>query len=155
MSFAGKASIANISGTGPSQAVLPSLRQEAGAGLSVKACSWFSTYRIHHRAASRFRAGRCFVLGDAAAVYARRLAEQRKEIGGLERDEQRMAGLVDKLSKLIKEQAEAASYDQKALAHRDGHHRNESQGVRAKHRAQARALRRLAERRRTDNRQVS
>ena len=30
--------------------VIPSLRSEAGAGLSFKACSWFSTYRIHHRA---------------------------------------------------------------------------------------------------------
>ena len=34
------------------EAVLPSLRNEAGAGLSIKACTWFSTYRIHHRSAS-------------------------------------------------------------------------------------------------------
>ena len=33
-------------------AVLPSLRGEAGAGLSIKSCTWFSTYRIHHRCAS-------------------------------------------------------------------------------------------------------
>src|SRR5436190_2269072 len=36
------------------EAVIPSLRNEAGAGLSIKACTWFSTYRIHHRSASRF-----------------------------------------------------------------------------------------------------
>jgi 2-polyprenyl-6-methoxyphenol hydroxylase-like FAD-dependent oxidoreductase len=52
------------------QDVIPSVRREAGEGLSFKACSWFSTYRIHHRAAARFRAGRCFVLGDAAHVHS-------------------------------------------------------------------------------------
>ena len=50
--------------------VIPSLRQEAGTELSFKACSWFSTYRIHHRRAVRFRDGRCFVLGDAAHVHS-------------------------------------------------------------------------------------
>jgi 2-polyprenyl-6-methoxyphenol hydroxylase-like FAD-dependent oxidoreductase len=32
--------------------VIPSMRQEAGAGLSFQGCSWFSTYRIHHRRAA-------------------------------------------------------------------------------------------------------
>ena len=41
-------------------AVTPSLRGEAGTSLSIEACSWFSTYRIHHRAAARFRDRRCF-----------------------------------------------------------------------------------------------
>jgi 2-polyprenyl-6-methoxyphenol hydroxylase-like FAD-dependent oxidoreductase len=50
--------------------VIPSLRSEAGAALSIKSCSWFSTYRIAHRAASRFRAGRCFLLGDAAHIHS-------------------------------------------------------------------------------------
>ena len=50
--------------------VIPSVRREAGAGLSFKACSWFSTYRIHHRRAERFRDRRCFVLGDAAHVHS-------------------------------------------------------------------------------------
>src|SRR6266851_2291609 len=49
---------------------IPSIRHEAGAGLSFKACSWFSTYRIHHRCAERFRKGRCFLLGDAAHVHS-------------------------------------------------------------------------------------
>ena len=34
-------------------AVIPSVRGEAGATLEFKSCAWFSTYRIHHRAASR------------------------------------------------------------------------------------------------------
>lgn len=50
--------------------VIPSLHAEAGAGLSFKACTWFSTYRIHHRSASRFRDRRCFLLGDAAHIHS-------------------------------------------------------------------------------------
>jgi 2-polyprenyl-6-methoxyphenol hydroxylase-like FAD-dependent oxidoreductase len=50
--------------------VIPSVRREAGAGLSFKGCSWFSTYRIHHRRAERFRDRRCFLLGDAAHVHS-------------------------------------------------------------------------------------
>ena len=50
--------------------VIPSLHQEAGTELSFKACSWFSTYRIHHRRAERFRDRRCFLLGDAAHIHS-------------------------------------------------------------------------------------
>jgi 2-polyprenyl-6-methoxyphenol hydroxylase-like FAD-dependent oxidoreductase len=50
--------------------VIPSVRREAGTALSFKACSWFSTYRIHHRAAARFRDRRCFLLGDAAHIHS-------------------------------------------------------------------------------------
>jgi 2-polyprenyl-6-methoxyphenol hydroxylase-like FAD-dependent oxidoreductase len=50
--------------------VEPSIRQEAGAALSFKSCSWFSTYRIQHRAAERFQSGRCFLLGDAAHIHS-------------------------------------------------------------------------------------
>ena len=52
------------------EAVIPSLRNEAGAGLSFKACTWFSTYRIHHRSASHFRDRRCLLLGDAAHIHS-------------------------------------------------------------------------------------
>jgi hypothetical protein len=52
------------------EAVIPSLRREAGAGLSFKTCTWFSTYRIHHRCALRFRDRRCFLLGDAAHIHS-------------------------------------------------------------------------------------
>ncbi|NDK37904.1 hypothetical protein DT603_03505 [Pseudoxanthomonas gei] len=51
-------------------AVLPSLRGETGLHIAVDRCSWFSTYRIHHRRAARFRAGRCFLLGDAAHIHS-------------------------------------------------------------------------------------
>ncbi len=50
--------------------VVPSVQGEAGSGLSFKACTWFSTYRIHHRSASRFRDRRCFLLGDAAHIHS-------------------------------------------------------------------------------------
>jgi 2-polyprenyl-6-methoxyphenol hydroxylase-like FAD-dependent oxidoreductase len=50
--------------------VIPSIRGEAGSALSFKNCSWFSTYRIHHRAAARFRDRRCFLLGDAAHIHS-------------------------------------------------------------------------------------
>ncbi len=48
----------------------PGIRREAGASLTFKECSWFSTYRIHHRAAQTFRDRRCFLLGDAAHVHS-------------------------------------------------------------------------------------
>src|SRR5258706_5467006 len=48
----------------------PDIRREAGADLDFKECSWFSIYRIHHRAAEKFRDGRCFLLGDAAHVHS-------------------------------------------------------------------------------------
>ena len=50
--------------------VMPSLRHEAGTGLSFRSCSWFSTYRIHHRRAAHFRDRRCFLLGDAAHIHS-------------------------------------------------------------------------------------
>jgi 2-polyprenyl-6-methoxyphenol hydroxylase-like FAD-dependent oxidoreductase len=38
--------------------------------LSVSRVNWFSTYRVHHRVATRFREGRAFLLGDAAHVHS-------------------------------------------------------------------------------------
>jgi hypothetical protein len=32
--------------------------------------NWFSTYRVHHRVALRFRKGRAFLLGDAAHIHS-------------------------------------------------------------------------------------
>jgi hypothetical protein len=52
------------------ESVVPSVRGEAGKSLAFKECSWFSTYRIHHRRAAKFREGRCFLLGDAAHVHS-------------------------------------------------------------------------------------
>ncbi|HVS34098.1 MAG TPA: FAD-dependent monooxygenase [Gemmataceae bacterium] len=39
-------------------------------GLTVSKVNWFSTYRVHHRVAARFREGRVFLLGDAAHVHS-------------------------------------------------------------------------------------
>ena len=38
--------------------------------LEIDSVNWFSTYRVHHRVASRFRVGRAFLLGDAAHVHS-------------------------------------------------------------------------------------
>ncbi|HZN96179.1 MAG TPA: FAD-dependent monooxygenase, partial [Gemmatimonadales bacterium] len=38
--------------------------------LTVTGVNWFSTYRVHHRVATRFREGRVFLLGDAAHVHS-------------------------------------------------------------------------------------
>jgi 2-polyprenyl-6-methoxyphenol hydroxylase-like FAD-dependent oxidoreductase len=50
--------------------VIPSITREAGSSLVFHGCSWFSSYRIHHRRAARFRDRRCFLLGDAAHVHS-------------------------------------------------------------------------------------
>src|SRR5262252_9859492 len=50
--------------------VAPSIVAEAGIGLEFRHCDWFSTYRIQHRSAERFRDGRCFLLGDAAHIHS-------------------------------------------------------------------------------------
>lgn len=38
--------------------------------LEVAKVNWFSTYHVHHRVAGRFRAGRAFLLGDAAHIHS-------------------------------------------------------------------------------------
>jgi 2-polyprenyl-6-methoxyphenol hydroxylase-like FAD-dependent oxidoreductase len=38
--------------------------------FTVEKVNWFSTYRVHHRVANRFRGGRAFLLGDAAHVHS-------------------------------------------------------------------------------------
>jgi len=38
--------------------------------LVISRVNWFSTYRVHHRVATRFRDGRAFLLGDAAHVHS-------------------------------------------------------------------------------------
>ncbi|RFP18853.1 MULTISPECIES: FAD-dependent monooxygenase [unclassified Duganella] len=39
-------------------------------GIQVEQVNWFSTYRVHHRVASQFRSGRCFLAGDAAHIHS-------------------------------------------------------------------------------------
>jgi 2-polyprenyl-6-methoxyphenol hydroxylase-like FAD-dependent oxidoreductase len=38
--------------------------------IDVHNVNWFSTYRVHHRVAARFRQGRTFLLGDAAHIHS-------------------------------------------------------------------------------------
>jgi 2-polyprenyl-6-methoxyphenol hydroxylase-like FAD-dependent oxidoreductase len=39
-------------------------------GINVEKVNWFSTYHVHHRVAATFRAGRTFLLGDAAHIHS-------------------------------------------------------------------------------------
>ncbi|HKR30828.1 MAG TPA: FAD-dependent monooxygenase [Terriglobales bacterium] len=47
-----------------SKTVMESMR------VKVERVNWFSTYRVHHRVADRFRHGRAFLLGDAAHIHS-------------------------------------------------------------------------------------
>ena len=38
--------------------------------LQIEHVNWFSSYRVHHRVTGHFRAGRAFLLGDAAHVHS-------------------------------------------------------------------------------------
>lgn len=38
--------------------------------VEIESVNWFSTYRVHHRVAERFRCGRVFLLGDAAHIHS-------------------------------------------------------------------------------------
>jgi 2-polyprenyl-6-methoxyphenol hydroxylase-like FAD-dependent oxidoreductase len=86
-------------------AIVPSLRGDAGASLSIQACSWFSTYRIHHRAAARFRDRRCFLLGDAAHVHSPVGAQ------GMNTGLQDAYNLAWKLALVVQGKADAALLD--------------------------------------------
>ncbi len=85
--------------------VVPSLRGEAGSGLAFKACTWFSTYRIAHRAAERFRKGRCFLLGDAAHIHSPVGAQ------GMNTGLQDAYNLAWKLALVVQGRADAALLD--------------------------------------------
>jgi hypothetical protein len=81
------------------------IRREAGAELSFKVCDWFSTYRIHHRCAERFRDRRCFLLGDAAHVHSPAGGQ------GMNTGLQDAYNLGWKLALVVKGQADAALLD--------------------------------------------
>ena len=44
--------------------------QERLLDVKVTEVNWFSTYRVHHRVAERFRQGRAFLLGDAGHIHS-------------------------------------------------------------------------------------
>jgi hypothetical protein len=73
--------------------------------LSIKSCSWFSTYRIHHRRAMHFRDHRCFLLGDAAHVHSPVGAQ------GMNTGLQDAYNLAWKLALVVKNQAKPALLD--------------------------------------------
>src|SRR6266704_88099 len=83
----------------------PDIRREAGANLDFKECSWFSTYRIHHRAAEKFRDRRCFLLGDAAHVHSPMGGQ------GMNTGLQDAYNLAWKLALVVKGHADAAVLD--------------------------------------------
>jgi 2-polyprenyl-6-methoxyphenol hydroxylase-like FAD-dependent oxidoreductase len=85
--------------------VIPHVRKAAGASLAFQQCHWFSTYRIHHRAASRFRAGRCFLAGDAAHIHSPMGAQ------GMNTGLQDAYNLAWKLALVVKGQADASLLD--------------------------------------------
>ncbi|TIP88618.1 MAG: hypothetical protein E5X58_27800 [Mesorhizobium sp.] len=43
---------------------------ERDTGIKVNEVNWFSTYRVHHRVAERFRVGRVFLCGDAGHIHS-------------------------------------------------------------------------------------
>lgn len=80
------------------------------------------------------KARRAALLGELSS----KLVVQRKQADSLQRDEQRMSGLVDQLTRLIREQAEAERKRQEALAAARAKARLEAEAA-AKARALARA----------------
>lgn len=82
------------------------------------------------------------------ANLSKKLVAQRKEAGNLERDEQRLGGLVDKLNKLIQEQAIAAAAEKKRQEQLAAARAEAKAKAEAEARAQARAAAAEAERQR-------
>jgi 2-polyprenyl-6-methoxyphenol hydroxylase-like FAD-dependent oxidoreductase len=92
--------------------VIPAIQGEAGTALRFKRCDWFSTYRIHHRAAAKFRDRRCFLLGDAAHVHSPMGAQ------GMNTGLQDAYNLAWKLALVVQGRANAAlldSYEQERV----------------------------------------
>lgn len=87
------------------EAMIPALRSEAESKLSFTACSWFSTYRIHHRSARHFRDRRCFLLGDAAHIHSPVGAQ------GMNTGLQDAYNLAWKLALVVSDQAKATLLD--------------------------------------------
>ena len=50
--------------------VLPYLEEVSGIAANIRHNYWFTTYRLHHRMADKFREQRCFLVGDAAHIHS-------------------------------------------------------------------------------------
>lgn len=50
--------------------VLPHLQQVTGTPVNLLQVNWFTSYKLHHSMADKFRSGRCFLIGDAAHIHS-------------------------------------------------------------------------------------
>ncbi len=54
----------------PVDELIPRIRAATRSNLKIVKENWFTTYKLHHRMADRFRANRCFLIGDAAHIHS-------------------------------------------------------------------------------------
>ncbi|HEK19825.1 MULTISPECIES: FAD-dependent monooxygenase [unclassified Mucilaginibacter] len=52
------------------EAVLPALNRITKREIHVEKINWFTTYKLHHRMATQFNEGNCFLVGDAAHIHS-------------------------------------------------------------------------------------
>ncbi len=50
--------------------LIPEIAATTGTDLNLKKVNWFTSYKLHHRMADRFRDHRCFLIGDAAHIHS-------------------------------------------------------------------------------------
>jgi 2-polyprenyl-6-methoxyphenol hydroxylase-like FAD-dependent oxidoreductase len=50
--------------------VLPYMTNLTRSTIKITETNWFSTYKLHHRMADKFRDRRCFLVGDAAHIHS-------------------------------------------------------------------------------------
>jgi len=50
--------------------ILPYLSSVTKTNISIAHNNWFTTYKLHHRMADKFRVQRCFLIGDAAHIHS-------------------------------------------------------------------------------------
>ena len=50
--------------------IIPFLNETVYNKINITQNKWFIIYRLHHRMADKFRANRCFLIGDAAHIHS-------------------------------------------------------------------------------------
>jgi 2-polyprenyl-6-methoxyphenol hydroxylase-like FAD-dependent oxidoreductase len=50
--------------------ILPYINQLTKSNITITQNNWFTTYKLHHRMADKFRVQRCFLIGDAAHIHS-------------------------------------------------------------------------------------
>jgi 2-polyprenyl-6-methoxyphenol hydroxylase-like FAD-dependent oxidoreductase len=50
--------------------IMPFLNETVHNKINITQNNWFIIYRLHHRMAEKFRANRCFLIGDAAHIHS-------------------------------------------------------------------------------------